>query len=356
MADARRPPSTGRSNRPIGSGIHGGAEPSLRESDGMPPPVSSSAALPQTRVRRRVEGIAAALLPYDADGRPAAAEFAEHLRRTHNAGLQNAVNMDTGYANLLTDSEQDQVLRWTADALGPGVHFVAGAFVEGRDGSLESLYGRAMDRIQAVGGTPILFQTTRMHALGPAEKVDLYARLCRGRGRVLGFELGRMFAPNGEIWEEDVFRGLLEIPELVGAKHSSLSMSLEARRLALRDAVRPQFRLYTGNDLGIRMTEFGSDYLLGLATFHPEAFAARDRMWEAGDIRFLALSEALQYLGHVAFRDPVPAYKHSAAHYLHLRGLLSLPVCHPRAPVRPAWEPEILSDCLRRIEAALPME
>ena len=48
---------------------------------------------------RKVQGIAAALLPFEADGQIAVEAFQKHLRATHQAGLMNAVNMDTGYAN-----------------------------------------------------------------------------------------------------------------------------------------------------------------------------------------------------------------------------------------------------------------
>jgi dihydrodipicolinate synthase/N-acetylneuraminate lyase len=290
-----------------------------------------------TRIRhgRKVEGIAAALLPYTHDGEIAEEDFVRHLRATQAAGLTNAVNMDTGYANLLTDEEKVRVLRLTREALGPGVRFVAGAFVEGRD-----------------GGTPILFQTSRVHGLSPAEKVSLYREVCRGQGEVIGFELGRMFAANGEIWDEETFRGMLDIPELVGAKHSSLSKVEELRRLELRDRHRPEFKVYTGNDLGVDMIEYGSDYLLGLATFCPEKFAERDRAWERGDPAYLELAEALQYLGSVAFRAPVPAYKHSAAHFLKMQGRLSSSRTHPGSPERPAWEPEILRSCLERLHLA----
>jgi hypothetical protein len=41
-------------------------------------------------------------------------------------------------------------------------------------------------------------------------------------------------------------------------------------RLELRDRSRPDFVLYTGNDLAADMIEYGSDYLLGLSTFAPE--------------------------------------------------------------------------------------
>jgi len=142
----------------------------------------------------------------------------------------------------------------------------------------------------------------------------------------------------------------MDIPEIKGMKHSSLDRILELDRLNLRDKHRPDFRIYTGNDLGINMIEYGSDYLLGLATFAPEKFAVRDRLWESGDPRYYALSDALQYLGNVAFREPVPAYKHSAAVFLHLAGRIPSSLPHPQCPKRPQWEAEILRDCSRRLD------
>ena len=301
---------------------------------------------------RRPLGIAAALLPMTAEGEIAEEDFVLHLRATHAAGLVNAVNMDTGYANLLTDEEKRRVLWLTCEALGPDVEFVAGAFVEGREGDLVALYRGEIEQIRAFGGTPILFQTTRTHGLAPAEKVAVYREVCRDQGSVIGFELGRMFAPNGEIWDEETFLGMLQIPELTGAKHSSLSKSVELRRLELRDRHRPEFRVYTGNDLGIDMIEYGSDYLLGLATFCPEKFAERDALWASGDPDYMELAEALQYLGSVAFRAPVPAYKHSAAYFLRMQGRLSSSATHPLSPRRPEWEPDILRSCLERLGLA----
>src|SRR5438445_12040372 len=121
----------------------------------------------------------------------------------------------------------------------------------------------------------------------------------------------------------------MDIPEIKGIKHSSLDRMIELQRLALRDAHRPDFRVYTGNDLGINMIEYGSDYLLGLATFAPEKFAQRDQLWETGDPAYYALSDTLQYLGNVAFRDPVPAYKHYAAMVLRFAGRITMDRTHP---------------------------
>jgi len=126
------------------------------------------------------------------------------------------------------------------------------------------------------------------------------------------------------------WRPVDEIPEIKGMKHSSLDRLVELGRLALRDAHRPDFRIYTGNDLGINMMEYGSDYLLGLANVCAGEIAERDRLWEAGDPAYYALSDALQYLGDVAFREPVPAYKHSAAIFLHITKRIPSDLPHPK--------------------------
>jgi dihydrodipicolinate synthase/N-acetylneuraminate lyase len=304
--------------------------------------------VPRQKPRRKVQGISAALLPFEADGRVAVAAFQQHLLATQRAGLMNAVNMDTGYVNYLSDAEKSAVLGWSREALGKEP-LVAGAYIEGQDGDVVQLYRREIDRIVAQGGIPILFQTARLHGKSAQEKAAAYQAACKGYSHVLGFELGSMFAPNGEIFDEETVRRLMDIPELKGMKHSSLDRTIELNRLALRDSERPDFRIYTGNDLGINMIEYGSDYLLGLATFCPDLFAERDRMWETGDAAYYALSDALQHLGNVAFRAPVPAYKHSAAVFLHLTGKIPTDRPHPRNPKRPAWEAEMLKDCARRL-------
>jgi 4-hydroxy-tetrahydrodipicolinate synthase len=302
------------------------------------------------KVRRKVQGIAAALLPYAPDGRVAVEAFAKQLTSTHRAGLMNAVNMDTGYVNYLNDTEKQGVLDWTRQALGKGVPFVAGAYIEHHAGDdIVALYRRQIDTIIRFDAIPILFQTSRLQGKTPAQIADVYREICRGYPHVLSFELGPMFAANGVIYDSETIRRLMDIPEIKGMKHSSLDRLLEVERLTLRDAQRPDFRIYTGNDLGINMIEYGSDYLLGLAAFAPEKFAERDRLWEAGDPEYYALSDALQYLGNVAFRAPVPAYKHSAAVFLNLIGRVPSDRTHPNNPQRPEWEPEIMADCARRL-------
>lgn len=306
--------------------------------------------LGQIQPHRQITGIAAALLPFEEDGSVAVEAFQNHLRRTHSAGLINAVNMDTGYVNYLSEQEQQQVLQWTREALPHNSRVVAGAYIEGLEGDVVSLYRRKIDQIVDHGGTPMIFQTARLHDRPAREKIRCYAEICRGFEEVLGFELSRVFASNGEIFDDETIRGLMEIPELVGLKHSSLDRVKELERLALRNEIRPEFRIYTGNDLAIDMIEYGSDYLLGLATFAPEKFAERDALWAAGDPDYYALSDALQHLGNVAFRPPVPAYKHSAAIFLKLTGRIPSDKPHPRSPTRPTWETELMHECAQRLQ------
>ena len=92
----------------------------------------------------------------------------------------NAMNMDTGYVNLLSEAEKLDVLRWAREALGGGVPFVAGAYIEGQDGDVVTLYRKEMDAIVAHGGIPILFQTSRLHGKTSAEKAAVYAAASKG--------------------------------------------------------------------------------------------------------------------------------------------------------------------------------
>jgi 4-hydroxy-tetrahydrodipicolinate synthase len=305
------------------------------------------------KYNRVATGYAACLLPFEKDGSISRASFQAAVERTTSAGLGCAVNMDTGYANYLEKEERTLILDLTRETIAGRRDFIAGAFVEGLPGDLVGLYRSQMDQIVAFGGTPILFQTTRFHSWKPSEIVDLYAKVCEGYESVIGFELGSMFAPNGMIFDEETIRGLMGIPALKGIKHSSLDRGVELRRLKIKDEIRPDFKIFTGNDLAIDMTEYGSDYLLGLATFCPELFALRDKYWLEGDERYDALTDAIQYLGNVSFRAPVPAYKHSCAVFQNLIGRCPSPLTHPKSAKRPEWEAEIMADCASRLSYLL---
>ena len=314
-------------------------------------PLTTETVLDRIRPRRPIEGISAVLLPFDAAGRPDYDALAAHVARTANAGLTPAVNMDTGYVHRLSPDQRLQVLHITRETLGPRP-FVAGAFVQGRDPGrdLVARYRTEVETIEALGGTPILFQCAELAARPGPQVVDVYRQVSVGSRRLLAFELGQQFAPIGRIYDLDTVRAIIEIEAFAGLKHSSLDRRLEWQRLALRDRLRPGFKIYTGNDLAIDMVIYGSDYLLGLSTFSPPAFALRDRLWARGDARFYALNDLLQYLGAFAFRPPTPAYKHSAAQFLHLQGQIPDDSPPPGAPRRPASDRPILADIARRLQ------
>jgi dihydrodipicolinate synthase/N-acetylneuraminate lyase len=293
--------------------------------------------------RRTITGISAILLPFTESGEIDWPGFRAHLARTASAGLTPAVNMDTGYGNLLTPAEKQQALDETKSTLG-GAPFVAGTFIPDSPGAAFDLdgYARAAKPILACGGTPVIVQSYGLTSLADEELIAAYAAIGKRIGPFIGFELGTMFAPFGKIYSLDVYRGLMGVNECTGAKHSSLRRDLEWQRIALRNRVRPDFKVYTGNDLAIDLVMYGSDYLLGLSTFAPDLFARRDEYWRTGDSRFYELNDRLQYLGFFAFRDPVPAYKHSAAQFLKLRGWIGCSQTHPNSPKRPDTDVAIL--------------
>ena len=312
---------------------------------------TEEAVVARIRPRRRITGMSAVLLPFTVDGAIEWPAVEAHVARTHAAGLTPAVNMDTGYVQLLDDATKARVLDLAAEVTGGD--FVAGAHVPDGPGAAydEPAYRRAAEAIAGRGGTPVVFPSHGLNALDDAGWVGALAALGAGLDRFIGFELGAMFVPYGRIYSLDAYRGLLAIPSCIGAKHSSLNRVLEWERLDLRDEVRPDFSVLTGNDLAIDMVMYGSDYLLGLSTFAPEAFAARDRMWAAGDPRFHELNDLLQHLGQLTFRAPVPGYRHDAAMFFTLRGWASSDTTPEGAPRRPGSDRELLADVLERLEA-----
>ena len=195
----------------------------------------------------------------------------------------------------------------------------------------------------------MLFPSHGLNALDDDRWVQALAAIARHLDRFIGFELGSMFVPYGRIVSLDAYGGMLELTACIGAKHSSLDRMAEWDRLALRDRVRPDFLVLTGNDLAIDMVMYGSDYLLGLSTFAPDLFAERDRRWAAGDAGFHELNDVLQYLGQFAFRPPVPAYRHDAAMFLQLRGWAASDATPSGVPRRPDSDRAVLADIAERL-------
>jgi dihydrodipicolinate synthase/N-acetylneuraminate lyase len=299
---------------------------------------------------RSITGISATLLPFTDDSAIDWDGFCQQIARTAEAGIMPAVNMDTGYVNLLDPVSREAVLARTRESLSGGA-FVAGAFVADQPGDAwnPDAYRQQIELIQSYGGTPVIFQSYGLTSQPSAAIITSYEALGRDCPQFIAFELGKMFAPFGQIYDLDTYAGLLDVPQCIGAKHSSLNRQLEWKRLQLRDKHRPDFKVFTGNDLAIDMVMYGSDYLLGLSTFAPDLFARRDAMWAAGDPRFYELNDLLQYLGFFAFRPSVPAYKHSAAQFLHLRGWIKSNQTHPQSARRPDSDIDVLRDIGQRL-------
>lgn len=305
----------------------------------------------QRSLHRTITGISATLLPLEEDGvTPAWEDFSEHVGRTVEAGLIPAVNMDTGYRNLITEDVAGKILDETHietaeqkfDAIG-GQPFVAGAFVRDGPGAPFDLeaYCRQIDLVKQRNGVPVITQSYGLTS--PGDIVERYRQLASRCGQFIAFELGPQFAPFGKIYNLPTYAGLLEMKECIGAKHSSLDRGLELQRLALRNKLRANFMVLTGNDLAIDTVRYGSDYLLGLSTAAPDRFAERDRAWIEGDLTtFDRVNDSLQELGAFAFRKPTPAYKHSMAQFLHLRGWIESSETLRGSPRRPQSDTPIL--------------
>jgi len=315
--------------------------------------VTSGPAPPYDLIRpqRAITAMSAVLLPFTDSGAPDLATLDLLVRRTVEHGLVPALNMDTGFGNLLTPEQRREVLEVGRSVVAGGM-LVAGAWVDDEPGASfdRDLQGRALDEVMAYGAVPVSFPNHGLKGLAEGDVVEAHQWIGARCDRFIAFELGEVFSPAGRIWDLETYRGVMAVPSCIGAKHSSLHREPEWARLRLRDAERPDFLVLTGNDLAIDMVTYGSDYLLGLSAFAPDLFARRDAAWAAGLSEFHELNDDLQALGSFAFRSPVPAYKHDAARFLHLRGWIPTSSVHPAAATRADSDDEVLRALLARLE------
>ena len=190
---------------------------------------------PPVQSRRTILGMSAVLLPFTGDGDVDWGAFTSLVERTVAAGLVPAVNMDTGYVQLLDDATRGRVLD-VAAAHASTAGFVAGAFVADAPGASFDLdaYLRAMEAVASRGGTPVVFPSCGLNALDESEWVAAHDEMGRRVDRFIGFELGSMFVPYGRIYSVAAYEGLLEknAQDTKGGVGVSRRVSVQ-RRLAI---------------------------------------------------------------------------------------------------------------------------
>ncbi len=127
------------------------------------------------RPKRKITGMSAILLPYLSNGEVDWPSFRAHVERTAAAGLAPAVNMDTGYANLIDHATKLRALEETQRVLGNG-RFVAGAYVGDQPGAAFAYdrYAAEIELIQSYGGIPVIFQSYGLTQQGDTELIDSY--------------------------------------------------------------------------------------------------------------------------------------------------------------------------------------
>ena len=300
---------------------------------------------------RTVTGISEVLLPFANDrGTIDWQGFESQLERIFACGLFPAVNMDAGFVDLIESDVRDEVLQRT-QRVASGQHFFAGAFVDDQPGANFDLeaYQRAIADIAHHGGVPVLFQSYGLTEQSDAQIIDSYHRMSWSSDQFVAFEMDSTLADYGKIYSMDVFRELLHIGPCVGMKHASLNRRNELERLSLRNQIRQDFKIFTGNDLSIDMVRYGSDYLLGSSACVPELFALRDKYWEQGNGRFHQLNDLLQQLATFGFRDPTSAYKHTAAMILKIQNVIECDATHPNSPQRPDSDRKLLESMLNSL-------
>jgi hypothetical protein len=299
---------------------------------------------------RRPQGLGSVLLPVLDDGSPDWDGFAHLLGRVADTALIPAVNLGPGAGDLIGSSTRAEVVATVGAALG-GSRFVAGVRAEAAaDGGFDpQRLAGVVDSVARHDGVPVLLPSPALATLGPDELLGLVAWMGDWCDRLIVAELPDDRWDGGQIWGMDVFRALLELPRCIGVVHGSWRRGLEWDRLRMRDDVRPDFQVFSANDLAVDQVTFGADHALDLSAAVPDLVGDRDEMWATEDPGVVELHDALQALATLVFRPPVAASRHSLARVLQLRGWLPHDRIHPDLPRRPESDDDLLTPALARL-------
>jgi hypothetical protein len=301
---------------------------------------------------RSIHGAAALPVWAGPSGRLDLAGLAARLEATFAAGLTPAVNLFAGSVDLLGLDDRIDVLS-TAAGVARGRRFIAGTWPPDDAAPLAVRYGRAADGVARQGGTPLLLPIPELETLDGDALAHLWRQATAGHRGVLALEIAPAFGLPGTIHAPEVLPRLLDVPSLGGLVHASLDRGTEWARIEARDVGRPDFRIYSGHERALDMVAYGSDYLLGTAGCAPEAFAARDRAWRAGEPLAFELNDVLQHLGTLIHRDPLPGARHAAVQWLHARGLVRDAAPWAGAERRPDSDAALYRTIAARLDALL---
>jgi hypothetical protein len=301
---------------------------------------------------RTIDGSAALPVWLGPAGRLDLSGLADRLQATFATGLTPAVNLYGGSVERLGREQRIDVLS-TAAGVARGRRFIAGTRPTEDAAPLAVRYGRAVDAVVRQGGTPLLLPIRELVALDGDALIHLWRQATAGHRGVLVIEMAEAFETPAPLYSTDVVARLLDIGSLGGLVHASLDRGAEWARVDARDVARPDFRIYSGHERALDMVTYGSDYLLATAGAAPEAFAARDRAWRAGQPIGFEMNDALQALGALLYREPIAAARHGVLQWLQARGIVRHATPVAGVPSRPDTDLALYREIAARLDSLL---
>ncbi|MEV4611359.1 dihydrodipicolinate synthase family protein [Kitasatospora sp. NPDC049258] len=301
-----------------------------------PVPLARPAGAPRARGAYAAAHVVADPLGGNAPGAPAAVDWDATLAFRHHLwslGLGVADAMDTAQRGMGLDwpATRELITRSGAEARSVGGRLACGVGTDQLTTPARTLaevtaaYREQLEVVQAAGARPVLMASRALAALatGPEDYLRVYGGLIAAADRpVVLHWLGEMFDPAlaGYWGSRDLDRATATVLALM-AEHTGridgikVSLLDAGREVALRRALPPGVRLYTGDDFHypelIRGDELGhSDALLGV--FDPIAgpAAAALHALDAGDrARYDALLAPTVPLARHLFAAPTYHYK-----------------------------------------------
>ena len=300
----------------------------------------------QTREAFAAVHVAADPLGDNAPGAPAAVDWDATLafrRELSRYGFGVAEAMDTAQRNMGLDwpAVQELVRRSAAQAAGSGARIASGAGTDhvtelGSVDAVLAAYAEQVEFVESTGSQVILMASRHLAALanGPDDYLRVYGRLLEQvREPVILHWLGEVFDPQlraywGSTDLEAATATFLDLVRTHAAKVDGVKVSLLSadHEIALRAALPPGVRLYTGDDFNYPELIRGdgthhSDALLGaFAAIAPAASAALAAL-DAGDLATydVTMAPTLPLARHV-FSAPTPHYKTGIAFLAWLNG------------------------------------